>query len=199
MEKVIIYLICVNIFGAVLDGVTAAKRRRMSCAWLSVLLGIIAAAGGAPGMIIAFALCDRTATKANMMLRVFTVCVCIVELAVARTLKLAPPGEQGRWTFAFWRTFTEHRWFMYYLVAVSVITFVMFGFDKYRAVKGGFRIPIAALLGMAFAGGSVGALLGMVVFRHKIRKNYFYVGVPMILVMQVVLMMCAVNSIWLNG
>ena len=36
---------------------------------------IIAIAGGAPGMIVAFALCDRTASKTNMMLRVFTVCV----------------------------------------------------------------------------------------------------------------------------
>lgn len=48
-------------------------------------------------------------------------------------------------------------------------------------------------LGMAFAGGSIGALLGMLVFRHKIRKNYFSVGVPIILMMQVVLLMCAVN------
>ena len=46
---------------------------------------------------------------------------------------------------------------------------------------------------MAFAGGSVGALLGMVIFRHKIRKNYFAVGVPLILVMQIVLLMCAEN------
>lgn len=76
MDKLIIYLICINILGAVLDGVTAAKRRRTSHKALSVLLGIIAIAGGAPGMIIAFALCDRTASKTNMMLRVFTVCVC---------------------------------------------------------------------------------------------------------------------------
>lgn len=193
MDRIIIYLTAINILGAVLDGATAARRRRVSRAWLSVLLGIIAAAGGAPGMIIAFALCDRTATKANMMLRVFTVCVCIVELAVALTIKLAPTGDHGTWSFAFWGAFTEHRWFMYYIAAVSIVTFIMFGFDKYRAIKGGWRIPIAALLGMAFAGGSVGALLGMVAFRHKIRKNYFYVGVPMIIVMQMVLMMCAVN------
>ena len=73
MDKLIIYLICINILGAVLDGVTAARRRRTSHKALSVLLGIIAIAGGAPGMIIAFALCDRTASKTNMMLRVFTV------------------------------------------------------------------------------------------------------------------------------
>ena len=80
MDKLIIYLICINILGAVLDGVTAARRRRTSHKALSVLLGIIAIAGGAPGMIIAFALCDRTASKTNMMLRVFTVCVCVIEL-----------------------------------------------------------------------------------------------------------------------
>ena len=89
--------------------------------------------------------------------------------------------------------FVEYRWTLWFVAAVSVVTFVMFGIDKYRAVKGGYRIPIAVLLGMAFAGGSIGALLGMVVFRHKIRKNYFSVGVPLILVMQVVLLMCVVN------
>ena len=89
--------------------------------------------------------------------------------------------------------FVEYRWTLWFVAAMSVITFVMFGIDKYRAVKGGYRIPIAVLLGMAFAGGSIGALLGMVVFRHKIRKNYFSVGVPLILVMQVVLLMCVVN------
>lgn len=51
MDKLIIYLICINILGAVLDGVTAARRRRTSHKALSVLLGIIAIAGGAPGMI----------------------------------------------------------------------------------------------------------------------------------------------------
>lgn len=40
MDKLIIYLICINILGAVLDGVTAARRRRTSHKALSVLLGI---------------------------------------------------------------------------------------------------------------------------------------------------------------
>ena len=185
MDKLIIYLICINILGAVLDGVTAARRRRTSHRALDVILGIIAIAGGAPGMIIAFALCDRTASKTNMMLRVFTVCVCVIELAVFMTWKLRPAGK---WSFAFWDVFVRYRWTSWFVLA-----FVMFGIDKYRAIKGGYRIPIAVLLGMAFAGGSVGALLGMVIFRHKIRKNYFAVGVPLILVMQVVLLMCAVN------
>ena len=179
MDKLIIYLICINILGAVLDGVTAARRRRTSHKALSVLVGIIAIAGG-----------DRTASKTNMMLRVFTVCVCVIELAVFMTWKLRPVGK---WSFAFWDVFVEYRWTLWFVAAVSVVTFVMFGIDKYSAVKGGYRIPIAVLLGMAFAGGSIGALLGMVVFRHKIRKNYFSVGVPLILVMQVVLLMCVVN------
>ena len=114
----------------------------------------------------------------------------MIELAVFMTWKLRPVGK---WSFAFWDVFVEYRWTLWCVVAVSVVTFVMFGIDKYRAVKGGYRIPIAVLLGMAFAGGSIGALLGMVVFRHKIRKNYFSVGVPLILVMQVVLMICVVN------
>ena len=62
-----------------------------------------------------------------------------------------------------------------------------------KAVKGRYRIPVAVLIYLAFAGGSAGTAVGMVLFRHKIRKNYFVVGVPMIIVMQILLMVCGLN------
>ncbi|WP_349011361.1 DUF1294 domain-containing protein [Mediterraneibacter gnavus] len=56
---------------------------------------------------------------------------------------------------------------------------------KWKAVKGRWRIPEKTLLLFAAAGGSPGALAGMFVFHHKIRKPLFYLGVPLILLLQI--------------
>ena len=75
-----------------------------------------------------------------------------------------------------------------YLVAINVITFIMFGADKARSVKGRWRISEAALILAALLGGSIGALAGMRIFHHKTRHRKFTVGIPVILVLQIVFM-----------
>lgn len=72
-----------------------------------------------------------------------------------------------------------------YLELVNLLAFALFGIDKGRARRGRWRIPEATLLLTAVLGGSVGALGGMWLFRHKTRKPKFSVGVPVILGMQV--------------
>ena len=79
--------------------------------------------------------------------------------------------------------------FVIYLLFINVIAFFIYGIDKRRARKGQWRISENTLLGVAFLGGSVGALFGMSVFHHKTRKKKFNLGVPMILVMQVVILL----------
>ncbi len=80
-----------------------------------------------------------------------------------------------------------------YLEAVNLLTMIVYGLDKHRARAHRERIPEAALLGLAAIGGSVGALAGMLLFRHKIRKRKFAIGVPVILALQVAL---ALALIW---
>lgn len=75
-----------------------------------------------------------------------------------------------------------------YLAAVNVITFIMFGADKARAVKGRWRISEAALILAALLGGSIGALAGMRIFHHKTKHRKFTVGIPVILALQIVFM-----------
>ena len=75
-----------------------------------------------------------------------------------------------------------------YLAAINVITFIMFGADKARAAKGRWRISEAALILAALLGGSIGALAGMRIFHHKTRHRKFTVGIPVILVFQIVCM-----------
>jgi uncharacterized membrane protein YsdA (DUF1294 family) len=77
---------------------------------------------------------------------------------------------------------------MFYGIAViSIITFIIFGIDKRKAVKHQRRIPESTLLSLTFLGGTIGALLGMLVFRHKISKRSFLLKFSGIVVIQIML------------
>ncbi len=65
----------------------------------------------------------------------------------------------------------------YYLIAINLITFAVWGVDKYKAKNQKWRIPEIWLFGLMFIGGAFGALAGMLLFRHKIRKTIFWIAV----------------------
>jgi len=73
------------------------------------------------------------------------------------------------------------------LIVVNVLAFILYGMDKSRARHHQWRIPEKTLIGIAMIGGSVGAILGMFLFRHKTRHWYFRYGIPAMLVIQIVL------------
>lgn len=77
---------------------------------------------------------------------------------------------------------------VFYLVILNVLTFLLYGIDKWKAKHSRWRIPESVLLGMAAVGGSVGAWLGMRVWHHKTQHKKFRYGVPAILVAQIVLL-----------
>ena len=69
---------------------------------------------------------------------------------------------------------------------VNLAVFGIYGLDKRKAIKGEWRTPEKNLIAAAVMG-APGALLGMIVFRHKIRKPKFYIGVPVILIIEAVI------------
>ena len=71
-----------------------------------------------------------------------------------------------------------------YFAALNLILFFEMGRDKLAAKQGRRRTPENTLLSLAILGGSLGGLLGMLVFRHKTRKPAFYLGFPLILLAQ---------------
>lgn len=73
---------------------------------------------------------------------------------------------------------------IWYLCAVNVIAFLLYGLDKQKAKRRKWRIPESVLLTAAVIGGSAGAFLGMRLFRHKTRKAKFYFGIPVMLILQ---------------
>ena len=83
---------------------------------------------------------------------------------------------------------------VYYLLAINVVTFVVYGLDKWKARRGRWRIPEAALLWLAVLGGSPAALLAMWLFRHKTKHNKFRYGVPLILAVQVAVVIFLVGK-----
>lgn len=77
--------------------------------------------------------------------------------------------------------------FLIYLAVVNLAAFALMGVDKRRAKRGAWRIPERTLFLPAILGGSPGAILGMQMFRHKTRHRQFAVGIPLILLVQLVI------------
>ena len=75
-----------------------------------------------------------------------------------------------------------------YIVVINLVSFMMFGIDKYKARRGQWRISEATLLAVAAIGGSIGAWMGMKVWHHKTLHSKFRYGVPIILLVHIALM-----------
>lgn len=66
------------------------------------------------------------------------------------------------------------RYFLIWIAALSVIALLLYAIDKRKAKKKRWRIPEKTLLGIGFLGGAAGALLGMILVRHKTKHWYFW-------------------------
>ena len=73
-----------------------------------------------------------------------------------------------------------------YLAVINILTFFMYGVDKWKAKRSKWRVSEAALIWMAVLGGSIGAWIGMKAWHHKTQHKKFQYGIPLILFMQVV-------------
>ena len=73
-----------------------------------------------------------------------------------------------------------------YLIIINAAGFLLMLVDKQKAKRSAWRIPEATLMAVAVAGGSIGSLIGMQVFRHKTRHIKFALGIPLILAIQII-------------
>lgn len=74
-----------------------------------------------------------------------------------------------------------------YFVMINIVTFFVYGIDKWKSQHDRWRVSESALLGLAAIGGSVGAWLGMKVWHHKTQHKKFMYGVPVTLLIQIAL------------
>ena len=184
------YLIAINIIGFLMYFINFLLYKYTKSVNIDVILTLLALAGGSLGIFAFIVLFDRKSVKYNMMSRVFLICVLIIQIIIALFIK----GFHGdEINIAFWEFFGRNKILMIYLGIINVITFLAFAIDKLHAIKGKRRIRIITLLGLAFVGGSAGALLGMYTLRHKTKVDYFTVGVPLIMIMQAVVVFFVMN------
>lgn len=73
-----------------------------------------------------------------------------------------------------------------YILVTNIIGFLSMGIDKWRARRQAWRISESTLFFIAVLGGSAGSILGMYTFRHKTLHRSFTIGLPVILLLQIV-------------
>lgn len=179
------YLLIINIIALVIYGIKVLVYKHQTRDWFEKLCMFIVLLGGSAGILLMIILFDRKAVKENMMSRVFTLCMLVIQAILLLIVK-GYHGDQIH--IDFWDYLMQHRILLIYLAVVNILTIIVFGVDKMNAKSNRQRVRIVTLLGLAFIGGSVGALIGMYGFHHKTKKAYFTVGVPLILLMQVVVL-----------
>ena len=184
------YLLIINIIALVIYGIKVLVYKHQTRDWFEKLCMFIVLLGGSAGILLMIIFFDRKAVKENMMSRVFTLCMLVIQAILLLIVK-GYHGDQIH--IDFWDYLMQHRILMIYLAVVNILTIIVFGVDKMNAKSNRQRVRIVTLLGLAFIGGSVGALIGMYGFHHKTKKAYFTVGVPLILLMQVVVLFYVMN------
>ncbi len=73
-----------------------------------------------------------------------------------------------------------------YLIIINILSFILYGIDKLKAIKKKERISEKALILIGILGGSIGSLIGMNLFRHKTKKLKFIISLPLILIIHII-------------
>ena len=73
-----------------------------------------------------------------------------------------------------------------YLLIINLLAFLAMGLDKWKAKRDAWRIPEQTLMSLVLLGGGIGGIAGMYTFRQKTKKARFFVGFPVILIVEIV-------------
>ena len=86
------------------------------------------------------------------------------------------------------------KYFIFYFIIINIISFILMFLDKRRAIKNKWRISENTLMIVSILGGSIGGILGMYTFRHKTKHIKFKVGIPIILIIQLLILSYVFNT-----
>lgn len=203
------YLIAINVIGFIVSAINYALYHKTIDKQIDKVVTVVCLLGGSGGILISTLLFERALKKDVMMSRVFLiVCLVIQVIVVLLIVGVRIPAFSGlhsslqeKWNslfdtsnrvfsgigsfFGAMISFFSKKWVWVYLIIVNLLTFAVYAVDKINAIEHRSRIRIVTLLGLAFIGGTVGALLAMYILRHKTQKDYFTWGVPLIMIMHV--------------
>lgn len=178
-KSVLIYFLVMNILAfAIFWGDINRDRRVGKGVEPQLLLKLVTIFGGGFGSLLAQLCFDLGCHKWLLWSRVYSLMWVVIDTFIISIFV-------GPYRLLLQETFIQYKWWLLYLAILNIITFVMYGLDKFKAVHHKWRIRESILLSLAFVGGSIGALLGMDLFHHKVNKPIFYLGVPAMLFFQV--------------
>ena len=90
--------------------------------------------------------------------------------------------------------FNNHEiYFLAYLILINLITFIAYGVDKNKAKNKSWRISEFTLIFISIIGGALGGLMAMVIYKHKLSKKSFYIGLPLIIVLNITIQLVIFN------
>jgi len=185
------YLVIINIIGFLMYLINMWLYSHTKEGQVDKFLTILSLAGASPGILLAIILFDKKAHKGTMMSRVFVISVFIIQIILFLMWK---GYMNDKITLALWEPFLKHRILLVYFGIINFITFIVFAIDKVNAQEHRSRIKIVTLLGLSFIGGSIGAILAIYLLHHKTKKDYFTVGIPIIMIMQVIVLFYLLNA-----
>lgn len=177
------YLIIINIVAYILCLINTSLNNYNINVKVDTILTIISLIGGSAGVVIAILIFDRRAKKSNSMLKIVVSGIFSIQIIMLIIIKW---HIADNFALRFWSLFDKFRWLLIYLAIINLVTFIAFSIDKISAIKHKNRVKVATLMGLSFIGGSLGALIGMYTLNHKTKKYYFTIGVPLMLIMQIV-------------
>ena len=190
MDKIFIYLGLINILGLVLYIPYKSHWSGIIKSILTIILYLIGICGGSLGLILAILIFDRNTAKDGLSLKVFAFASFAIELVLFLLFR----KDMGSLSFDFVRFFEDRPYLLVYVLSINLISFLAFGFDKYKANRNKRRLKNGLLLGLSFIGGAIGGLIGMNVFRHKTKKAYYKIGLPLMILMQVLMLVLFMNK-----
>jgi hypothetical protein len=79
--------------------------------------------------------------------------------------------------------------FVIYIVIINIIGFLAMYIDKQKAKRGSWRIPENTLFIITAIGGGIGTIAGMYLFRHKTKKWTFKIGLPVLLILDILIVL----------
>ena len=187
------YLLGINIFGFVLFALYIFFLAGDEANWCDTLITFATFAFGSLGILISVCIFGKTPReyrKQTMMSRIFIWCMVVIQIVLVLIFKGYIKTEITINIFNFLR---EHIGLFIYIATINMVSLLAYAIDKINAIEHRSRIRISILLFLAFAGGSIGALVAMYALRHKTKIDYFTVGVPLTLIMQILVIFYFMN------
>lgn len=182
------YLLIINIAGCVLYLINMLLYKFTADAQIDSVITIVSLLGGSIGVLIPLLIFNRKIDKSHedtIMSTVFLYCTIPIQIIIYIIIRngvLEVPLSKLQ------NFLDKNLWFLIYLAIINIVTFIVYGLDKFLAIKEKSRVKIITLLILAFLGGELGGLLAMKIFHHKTNKDYFSVGLPLILLMHIVIL-----------